>query len=165
MNYMKLIKLLYIADRRALAQWERPVTTDEFWAMENGPIPSHIYDHIKQQGSEQGAWQERISPGISNFDIGIKSEQIPMRELCEAEVELLKSVHAEFGHLDQYQLRNYMHDHFQEYSPPQPITSSKRIELESVLEAVAYSRENIERITREIAEETAINALFEQASL
>ena len=34
MNYMKLIKLLYIADREALLRWGRPITTDAYC---NGP--------------------------------------------------------------------------------------------------------------------------------
>lgn len=163
MNYMKLIKLLYIADRKAIARWERPITTDEFFAMKNGPVLSHIYDQIKGSQSENGNWEERISHGKGKYEIKTRSEQVQLRELCEAEVEMLESVYAEFGHLNQYQLRDYMHEHFQEYTPPDPISSSERIKLERVLEAVDYSPESIQRITTEISEETAINALLEKA--
>jgi len=33
MNYMKLIKLLYLVDRTALIRWGRPVTFDSYCSM------------------------------------------------------------------------------------------------------------------------------------
>lgn len=38
MSYMKLIKLLYLADREALAQWGRSITTDTYVSMDKGRL-------------------------------------------------------------------------------------------------------------------------------
>jgi uncharacterized phage-associated protein len=42
-----LSKVLFIADRDHLRQFGRPVTGDAYIAMDNGPVPSRIYDIIK----------------------------------------------------------------------------------------------------------------------
>lgn len=42
MSYMKLIKLLYLADREALLQWGRPITTDRYVSMNRDPVLSRI---------------------------------------------------------------------------------------------------------------------------
>src|ERR1022692_1541243 len=42
MNYMLLIKLLYLLDRRALSLWGRPVTGDDYFSMKYGPVLSEV---------------------------------------------------------------------------------------------------------------------------
>ena len=49
MSYLKLIKLLYLLDREALLRWGRPVTTDRYISMDNGPVVSRIYDLIRRR--------------------------------------------------------------------------------------------------------------------
>lgn len=40
MNYMQLIRLLYLADREAIHRWGCPISTDRYVPMENGPVLS-----------------------------------------------------------------------------------------------------------------------------
>ena len=47
MDRMRLLKLLYIADRELLAESGRTLTGDRAVAMKNGPVLSRIYDLIK----------------------------------------------------------------------------------------------------------------------
>src|ERR1051326_1095100 len=49
MSYLKLIKLLYLLDREALLRWGRPVTTDRYVSMDNGPVVSRIYSLIREE--------------------------------------------------------------------------------------------------------------------
>jgi len=49
MSYLKLIKMLYFLDREALLRWGRPVTTDRYVSMANGPVVSRIYDLIREE--------------------------------------------------------------------------------------------------------------------
>src|SRR5437762_12295497 len=68
MSYLKLIKLLYLADRQALLRWGRPITTDRYFAMERGPGLSRVLD-LATDGEEPGApciWASYIS-GPANF--------------------------------------------------------------------------------------------------
>ena len=52
MAYIRLLKLLYIADRELLAETGRTLTGDEAVAMKNGPVLSRVYDLIKGVGAE-----------------------------------------------------------------------------------------------------------------
>lgn len=58
MEYIHLIKLLYLADRQALEEWSRPITTDRYVSMKDGIMLSRILDHIKLNDSE--LWTNHI---------------------------------------------------------------------------------------------------------
>ena len=45
-NYMKLNKLLYLADRKALFEAGQPITGDRMVSMPKGPVLSDILDLI-----------------------------------------------------------------------------------------------------------------------
>src|SRR3954447_21156373 len=47
MDRMRLLKLLYIADRELLAESGRTLTGDRALAMKNGPVLRRVYDLIK----------------------------------------------------------------------------------------------------------------------
>jgi uncharacterized phage-associated protein len=46
LEYLSLLKMLYMADRECLADVGRPITGDAAVAMENGPVLSGIYDLV-----------------------------------------------------------------------------------------------------------------------
>src|ERR1039457_6692110 len=54
-SYIKLIKLLYLADREALIRWGRPITTDCYVSMDVGPVVSRIYDLIRMEARCQSS--------------------------------------------------------------------------------------------------------------
>src|SRR5262245_9212871 len=43
MDYLRLLKLLYIADREALRETGRPISYSRTIAMDNGPLSSEVY--------------------------------------------------------------------------------------------------------------------------
>ena len=63
MSYVKLIKLLYLADREALIRWGRPITTDRYVSLDNGPVVSRIYDLIRDEPPPNSfpIWRKFIS--------------------------------------------------------------------------------------------------------
>src|SRR5947209_17144171 len=63
MKYLKLIKLLYFLDREALLRWGRPVTTDRYVSMYNGPVVSRIYNLILEEPAPgtDSIWRRHIS--------------------------------------------------------------------------------------------------------
>src|SRR3989304_7235844 len=69
MSYMKLLKLLYLADREALLRWGRPISTDVYVSMDHGPVLSKTLDMINE-GPDTGGriWAEYISSS-SNYEV------------------------------------------------------------------------------------------------
>ena len=63
MSYMKLIKLLYLADRTALLRWGRPITTDSYVSVERGPVLSRVLDLATDEEvpGQHSVWAEHIT--------------------------------------------------------------------------------------------------------
>lgn len=53
MNYMKLIRLLYLADRMSLVQSGRPITFDKFSVRPHGMVLSGMLDLINGEEKEK----------------------------------------------------------------------------------------------------------------
>src|SRR5260370_12146701 len=49
MSYMKLIKLLYLADREALLRFGCPITTVRYVSIDRGPVLSRVLNLISEE--------------------------------------------------------------------------------------------------------------------
>ncbi|MCX6915882.1 MAG: Panacea domain-containing protein, partial [Verrucomicrobia bacterium] len=60
---MKLIKLLYLADRTALLRWGRPITTDTYVSMDRGPVLSRVLDLATDEDlpGQTSIWAKHIT--------------------------------------------------------------------------------------------------------
>ena len=126
MSYLKLIKLLYLADREGLLRWGRPITTDRFVSMERGPVLSRLLDLVSD-GDDPGApciWAKHIG-APANFEVELKSEA-GRDELSDAEVGLLDEIFHEHGKKSRWELVDLTHK-LPEWKDPQggaiPITA------------------------------------------
>ena len=98
MNYMKLIKLLYLADRKALEEWARPISSDRYVAMKNGPVLSRVLNLIRSRVVDvPGPWRHLISPPDDYTVSLVTDEPPPGGELSKAEERLIDNVFAEHG--------------------------------------------------------------------
>lgn len=148
-NLMALLKLLYLADRKALLETGFPITGDNMVAMPNGPVLSRIYDSVKWGRKDSDPWFSYISERANNRVTLVKTN--PGRtELSDYEIEVLDFIHAHHGHLDQWQLRDLTH-RLPEYVDPNG--SSSPINPEDILRAESKSESDIQHFAR-LAEET-----------
>ena len=60
MGYLRLLKLMYIADREWLAETGESITGDQAYAMKYGPVLSNVYDLVKGDGPRAGVWGNYI---------------------------------------------------------------------------------------------------------
>lgn len=125
MSYMKLIKLLYLADREALLQWGRPITTDRYVSMNRGPVLSRILD-LATDGEDPGApsiWANHIGEP-SGYEVRLQSDA-GRDELSDAEVELLHKIFQAYGNKSRWEMVDLTHT-LPEWKNPQggaiPIT-------------------------------------------
>jgi len=153
MNYTKLIKILYLADRESLRRFDRPVTTDAPFSMDNGPVLSNIYNHIKEEGNSD--WEKLIE--LEGYDVILK-KRAPIGELSPCELEILDEIFQQFRNMDVWDLVAYCHKNLPEWTDPEG--SSIPILFEEILEAVGKSGKEIEYIQKETSSFESVQSLL-----
>jgi uncharacterized phage-associated protein len=148
MHYMKLIKLLYLADRRALLRWGIPITTDTYTSMDHGPVVSTIYNLIRRLIKGQ-TWEEYISPpmGDANKEIALQ-KQFKLSRLSRAEEKLIKEVFNKYGHWNRYKLRDFVMHKLPDWHDPEG--TSIPISISDILKAGGEKEEEIKAIEKEL---------------
>ncbi len=117
-DVLKLVKLIYLADRQHMAQHGFPIINDRFVSMPHGPVNSITLNHIG--GNIQSEiWSEYISDR-ANYKVAArrKDKDESLGELSAAELESMKQVWAQFGKFDKWQLRDWTHDNCPEWEDP-----------------------------------------------
>ena len=149
MEYIVLIKLLYLADRRALIDHGLPITGDRMVSMPHGPVLSRVLDRI-HTGPTPGAceWYEHVTEPdgyvVRAHDSGAATD-----ELSRYEAGVLDEVFRKYGALGKWDLVAFTRT-LPEWEDPHG--SSVPIAPESILRAVGKSDAEIEAAT-EVAEE------------
>jgi uncharacterized phage-associated protein len=160
MNYMKLVKLLYLLDRAALLAWGRPVTTDRYVSMDRGPVVSRILDLIREE-PEPGTtsfWRQHISVRKA-YSVQLLSDP-GSDDLSRAEEALIDAVFAEHGHRDQWQLVDFCHG-LPEWKNPEG--SSTPLEYAEILRAGNKTEEEIREIEAELSSLAAVETNYSPA--
>lgn len=145
MHYLKLIKLLYLADRAALLSWGAPITTDRYASMDHGPVVSNIYDLITDE-KPKPVWAEFISPPLGEYEVELRRET-PNDRLSAAEEKLLEQVYQSYGHWNRWKLVEFCHT-LPEWKNPQG--SSTPISIRDILQAGGEDEDVIRAVMREL---------------
>lgn len=152
MGYMRLIKLLYIANRQSLQQAGAVIVDDKFVAMEYGPVLSRTLSTIKNSTSDSPEWNRYFAKQGYALEMSLDPGN---SKLSRFEIGVLERVADEFSDIDDFELVAHTHQ-FPEWQKNNPGTSSKPIALDDILEALGLApaaaeiHENIAR-EREIA--------------
>jgi uncharacterized phage-associated protein len=148
MNYMKLIKLLYLMDREALIRWGRPVTGDKYFSMKLGPVLSEVLDLLSEKPApgHEGFWVKHIS-APSNYEVQLEQEA-GHDELSEAEEELIDEIYRRYGHFEPFSLANHLHEILPEWH--RVTEGCVPIRYTDILEAGQKSPKEIRTIQREL---------------
>jgi len=156
MSYLRLLKLLYLADREMLKQTGRPITFDRAVAMENGPVLSEIYNLIKGQHIGSGQWQHYI--GTQGYHAVLK-QPCSRGLLSKRAIDVLKKVQDQVAHLNDWALVAKLHDKLPEWEANRPEPNSQKpIPLSDILDAVGFSKEESEEIMASIAAERELKS-------
>ena len=152
MSYLKLIKLLYLADRRSLVETGLPITGDRMVSMDNGPVLSRIYDAIKGLAPTLRVWRQYIS-SRQGYEVAVQPGQpIPQSlaaydELSRYDIRILTETHLKYGQYPKWQLVKLLHRELPEWKNPRG--SSTPIDPAEILRAAGKSNAEIQRIARE----------------
>jgi hypothetical protein len=159
LNYMTLLKYLYLADREALLRWGRPITFDEFFEMKLGPVLSKVDDLMSNmtRTQENSFWVKYISPP-SNWCVSLLNDP-GIDELSQAEMELIEETFALYrSYEDPFEFADFLH----KILPELKGVSHGRlpISIGDILRAERRPPEQIELMEREIESVNRVHTLF-----
>ena len=143
MDVLKLMKLMYLAERSSLKTFGEPMIGDAPFAMEHGPVLSRTLDHINGfvQSVPDGwdAWVSDKENHMLALNRQINDEKIDLHSLSDADLEILSELWAEYGHLSGFALSDLTHEICTEWEDPEG--SSIPIPPTRILRCVGYSAE------------------------
>jgi len=147
-NYMELVKLLYLADREALIQLDRPITGDRFVNLPYGPVLSRILNLIRGGPIDEGdaPWFDSVSPP-TGYDVELV-KKTGSDELSLAELGILNETFSRYGRSDWKELSRLTHS-LPEWVDPDG--GQLPIVAEQILALGGRKIEEIQRIKEEAA--------------
>jgi uncharacterized phage-associated protein len=157
MSYLKLLKLLYLADRKALIEHGRPITFDRYVSMDHGPVLSQTYNLIvaEEDPSRRNYWRRFISEP-ENYEVSLITDDVPNSELSEAQEHVIDEIFAKYGKMGRWELVRLTHTLGEWHDPH---GSSVPIDIEEILKAAGVGEAERESIEEELAAEEALAQL------
>jgi uncharacterized phage-associated protein len=142
MDRLRLLKVLYIADREALKERGSPILGGLVVAMKHGPLHSEVLDYINRNRARSGTWSEYI--GNQGFSVFLIQDPGNL-DLSPYEVEKLNEVADRYAVLDTWELSELSHE-FEEWKESFVVGTSTAISPESLMKAVGFNAEEIRGI-------------------
>lgn len=155
MERIRLLKLLYIADRELLARTGRTITGDRAVAMNHGPVLSQIYELINGHAPNSSEWDQYIY----TENRSVQLQRHPGRdELSQRELEKLAEVTDRYRDVDDWSLSDAAHG-FPEWSHNYREGTSSAIPRREVL-AAQGKEDLVEIVELEEADRCYLDDLF-----
>lgn len=112
---LKLVKLIYLAEREHLRNYEEPITWDEFFSLPHGPVASGSLNCIDGIIYSDLMSHYFVSQGRRNIHAKRNFSADDCVALNECEIETVRAVWNAHGKKTASQLRNYTHQECPEY--------------------------------------------------
>ncbi|WP_374979266.1 Panacea domain-containing protein [Pseudomonas solani] len=151
MAYLKLMKLLYLADRESMDRYNSTMSCDSHVSMPHGPVLSTTLNLITGQ-IESPEWRSWVSPD-ARYEVSLSRPLHSfdeLDELSEADLDILEQVWQRFGRMERWQLVDYTHNNLPEWVDPG--RSSRLINPRATFVALGRTEEQAEAAAREINE-------------
>ena len=159
-NYTAAIKMLYTADRESIRKTGSPITGDKPYAMDNGPVLTHILNLIKDDSlhdeEQRAIWSKYFR--TTGYDIELISDPGDS-ELSNFDIEILENIFKEHGAKNYAQLINEAHN-YPEWLESHTQGTSSEIHLKTLLKALGMEDEYDQLSTKQI-EDAHFAKLFE----
>ncbi|MGD9861356.1 hypothetical protein CFI10_15550 [Marinobacterium iners] len=157
MSYLKLMKLLYLADRHSMELYDFPISDDHHVSLPHGPVLSNTLNLITGQ-VESVAWNSEIA-AEANYEVSLKStfDRDKLDELSDADIEVMEAIWNQFGEMNRWELRQHTHDHCPEWEDPNG--SSFPISPEAIYRAVGRDEHSAQQLNNELMQRKSLEMI------
>jgi uncharacterized phage-associated protein len=112
---LKLVKLVYLADKYHLINYGRTITNDNYYAMQHGMVASKVKDILDRDifalESEVIYFVGSIIDEIIKDEYRLKTSEYNYIALSETDKDALDFICKTFGEMSGWELRNYTHEY------------------------------------------------------
>ena len=110
-NFITVVKLAYLADRRFLDLHDLPILNDDFVSMEHGPVNSTTYNYLKGEGRDQKIWDSYVKTVKKDKTVKLARElrDEDFDELSRAETRVLAETSKRYEGLQPFDLVDLVH--------------------------------------------------------
>jgi len=157
-NVLKLVKLIYLANRAAMEKFDFPLVNDNLVSMDHGPVNSMTFDYINGFQQDRDAWEEFVTDR-SGYAVGLVNPKLSVDDLDEmsaADLDALNETWQSFGRFEKWAIRDHTHEKCPEWEDPDG--SSQPIPYERVFKFLA--KPDSEFLARRIIEQRRIDEVF-----
>jgi uncharacterized phage-associated protein len=166
MSMLKLMKLLYLAERLCLERYGEPLTGDDLFSMKHGPVLSMTLDLLRGKAEPaSGHWKRWLADkkghDISLVDLSAIHSQEDFAHLAEIDFEVLEETWGSFGHMKQWELVCYTHDELPEWQDPG--RSSSPISYANIFRLAGWGEDAVQDRVKRLEEQKSINRAFASA--
>lgn len=156
MKVLKLMKLLYLAERTYFDKHNSPMTGDCMVSMDHGPVLSKTLDLIN--GFEKSDyWDQYISDRAQHY-VQLIPDHAPTSTLSKSEIDTLNAVCDEFGGMTEFEIRDYTHDNCPEWQDP--MGTSVPIDPSRLLSKLGKTDDEIAEILEVQREQDDLSRIF-----
>ena len=103
LSVLKLVKLIFFADRLHLIRYGRPIFGGRYSALPHGPVPSELYETMSKAGD---ATKDYRRVGYDLEALNSYNEEY----LAESDLEVLSEINKALGSKDKWALRDLSHE-------------------------------------------------------
>ena len=166
LEILKLMKLMYLAERESLKQYGESITGDAFVSMPHGPVLSMTLDCINGNAvNVLNGWEswitDRTGRQVSLKDSSMLRDERDLGALSKADLKILQQTWAEYGHFAAWTLRDMTHGQLcPEWTNPNG--SSCPIDIVNLFKILGYSEETAIALFENMCEQAEINRIFSQ---
>lgn len=160
-NVLKVIKLVYLADRESLRLRGHPIQDEPRFSLPHGPVNSTTLDHLNgAYRDNQPVWL-KVLEARAGYNVGVASNKLADADLdmlSVREISILNSVWDELGHMNGNDLADWTHIPENVAEWQEPNGSRLSISLERMMAAVGLDHP-IERAREHASLKEAQNIL------
>ena len=150
LDYYRIFKILYFAERTYLAKYCRKMVEDDFCALDYGPVPTTLYDAIKDRIGvfplSKALWESIQSAGEDAPTVLLPRRSPNMDYIARHEVETLDEAITTYSTKSFHDLMELSHRDAWRGTSYRQVISSEKIAREGGLdqEELPYLREQLE---------------------